>query len=257
MSHRRIVALGDSTAQGIGDPGCDGGPRGWTDRVAELATTLDPATRYANLAVRGKLIAQIRAEQLQPALALHPDLVLFAGGFNDLLRPRYRPQEARRELRSMLNALRETGTTVVTVTFPDLSEFAWAARVIRPRLARFNHAIRQIGSDTGTIVVDLAGDMRFANPALWDSDRMHASPTGHAMIAAAVARSLGLDVRGSDASVTNSHPGPSSMVVSELVWATRHMLPWIYRRVRGRSSGDGLQPKRPSLSMITPHGETT
>ncbi len=45
-------------------------------------------TGYANLAIRGKLLGPIIDEQLDPALELHPDLVTFAGGGNDMLRPR-------------------------------------------------------------------------------------------------------------------------------------------------------------------------
>jgi len=74
---RRFVAIGDSFTEGIGDPdaAAPGGHRGWADRVADvLAKDVDDFA-YANLAVRGKLIAQITAEQIEPAVALKPDLV--------------------------------------------------------------------------------------------------------------------------------------------------------------------------------------
>jgi lysophospholipase L1-like esterase len=40
---------------------------------------------YANLAIRGRSTRQIRDEQLEPALALRPDLVTLFSGTNDLL----------------------------------------------------------------------------------------------------------------------------------------------------------------------------
>jgi hypothetical protein len=46
-----------------------------------------PGLRYANLAVRGKLLRQIVAEQVPAAVAMSPSLVSIAGGGNDILRP--------------------------------------------------------------------------------------------------------------------------------------------------------------------------
>ncbi|MFD8086635.1 SGNH/GDSL hydrolase family protein, partial [Kitasatospora sp. NPDC059722] len=71
----------------------DGHYRGWADRVAAaLADELAEAPgadafRYANLAVRGKLIGQIHDEQLAVAAGMGADLVTLAGGLNDVLRP--------------------------------------------------------------------------------------------------------------------------------------------------------------------------
>ena len=69
---RRYVAIGDSFTEGIGDPepSAPGGHRGWADRVAEVLSSQVDDFAYANLAVRGRLIRQIVAEQVEPALAL-------------------------------------------------------------------------------------------------------------------------------------------------------------------------------------------
>ncbi len=45
------------------------------DRVAEQLAVNNPDFRYANLAIRGRLLGPIIDEQLEPALALKPDLV--------------------------------------------------------------------------------------------------------------------------------------------------------------------------------------
>lgn len=80
----RYVALGESQAEGL----CDGDDpyRGWADRLASQLATVNPELRYANLAIRGRLAGQVRAEQLAPALALKPDLATVVAGMNDLLR---------------------------------------------------------------------------------------------------------------------------------------------------------------------------
>ena len=65
---------------------------GWADRLAEMLAARDPGFRYANLAVRGKLLGQIVADQVPAAIRCSrtrrgPRLVSIAGGGNDLLRP--------------------------------------------------------------------------------------------------------------------------------------------------------------------------
>jgi hypothetical protein len=36
----------------------------------------------------------------------------------------------------------------------------------------------------------------------------------------------------------------------DLRWARVHAAPWVARRVRGTSSGDGIAPKRPELRPV-------
>ena len=60
---RTYVAIGDSFTEGLNDPypGEDDRFRGWADRLAEHLAVHSPGLRYANLAVRGKLVRQIVA----------------------------------------------------------------------------------------------------------------------------------------------------------------------------------------------------
>ena len=71
--------------EGIGDPEpkSPGGFRGWADRVAEVLSARTDDFAYANLAVRGKLMQQIFDDQLEPALALGPDLITISAGGNN------------------------------------------------------------------------------------------------------------------------------------------------------------------------------
>ena len=92
MAWRSFVAMGDSFTEGLDDPYPDGTYRGWADLVAaRLAVESGPDFGYANLAIRGKLLDQVIDEQLEPTLAMQPDLVSFAAGGNDVLRPRVDP----------------------------------------------------------------------------------------------------------------------------------------------------------------------
>ncbi|MFI2708208.1 SGNH/GDSL hydrolase family protein, partial [Nocardioides sp. CER28] len=89
-SFTRYVAIGDSFTEGVGDPDPDrpNGVRGWADRVAEALAATQPDFGYANLAIRGRKLPQIIAEQVPPTLELRPDLVTLSGGGNDVLRPK-------------------------------------------------------------------------------------------------------------------------------------------------------------------------
>jgi lysophospholipase L1-like esterase len=249
----RYVALGDSTTEGLDDPRPDGGYRGWADRLAEQLTAFNRELRYANLAVRGRRIAQVREEQLGPALALAPDLATVVAGLNDLLHRRYDPDGTAGHLEAMLRELRGGGATVMTFTLPDLSSVVPLARIVRARLAAYNDAIRGAGESSGAIVVDIAAEPVSIDPRLWSPDRLHAGPLGHERIAAALAHALGLD--GADRSWAAPLPSavrrpPHALVTAEVIWAQRYFTPWLVRRIRGRSSGDGRVAKRPELTPL-------
>src|SRR3954453_23847266 len=116
---RRYVALGDSLTEGIGDFADDGRPRGWADRFAHGLATRRGEVEYANLAVRGLTTSQVLATQLEPAVALAPDLVSVIVGMNDLLRPRFDVDDLRRDLGTIYGELAATGAVVLTATLPE------------------------------------------------------------------------------------------------------------------------------------------
>ena len=85
----RYVALGDSFTEGVGDDdqARPNGVRGWADRVAEQLGAADPGFGYANLAIRGRKLRQIMAEQVDAAVALKPTLVsIYAGATSSVPR---------------------------------------------------------------------------------------------------------------------------------------------------------------------------
>jgi lysophospholipase L1-like esterase len=251
----RYVALGDSTTEGLDDPYPAGGYRGWADRLAELLAAQDPGLRYANLGVRGRLVSQVRDEQLEPALAMRPDLATVVAGLNDLLRRRYDVDVAAGHLEAMIVALRAQGATVATFTLPDLSPAMPVARLVRGRVLAYNARVLEIAARTGAVAVDLAREPIASDPRLWSSDRLHANAAGHERIADAMAEALGLAAPARGWAVPLP-PGTKrrtpALVLAELAWARRHLLPWFVRRARGRSSGDGHAPKAPELGPLRP-----
>lgn len=251
-AYLRYVALGDSQTEGVGDGDGTGGLRGWADRLAEHLAAADPALRYANLAVRGKLAWQVRAQQLAPALDLRPDLATVVAGVNDLMRRHFDAQAVAGELEAMFAALTAGGAHVVTLTFPDVGRIAPLTRPLRPRVRALNAAVRAAAARHGVTVVDTEHEPVATDPRLWSPDRLHASPVGHARIAAAVAQALRLP--GAGPAWTTPFPTPAARLTpaTEARWAAAFLAPWLARHARGRSSGADRTAKRPQLLPVTP-----
>lgn len=253
MTFHRFVAIGDSTVEGLDDPDGRGGYRGWANRLAERIATQQGSLLYANLGIRGKTTRQVRDEQLAPALAMRPDLAAVIGGTNDVLRRRFEGEAFRADLEAMQSALVNIGATVITFTLPDLRPVMPFARLLGDRVILLNEQIRLACGNSGAILCDLAAYAVGADPRLWSDDRLHANSDGHARIAEALAFHLG--VPGSDPQWSEPLPAlpPRSSldaVRAELAWTKRHLLPWVWRHLRGRSSGDGVRPKRPELMPV-------
>ena len=259
MAFTRYVAIGDSTTEGLEDPYPDGrGYRGWADRLAQRLAAENPGLLYANLAVRGKLARQVREEQLEAALALEPDFSTVVAGLNDTLRRNCDIDVVAGHLDAMIGALRSTGATVATMCFPDPVPINALARVARPRVFAYNERMREIAARHGALVVDFERDGAPPDRRLWDPDRLHANPEGHARIAEAFADVLALPGSGR----TWAEPLPPAsplprrrMLAADLIWTRRHLAPWLLRRARGVSSGDGLPAKRPRLEQFRPESE--
>lgn len=249
----RFVALGDSQTEGIGDPDGRGGYRGWADRLADHLATADPQVRYANLAIRGRLAAQIRAEQLAPAVALRPDLATVMAGMNDLVRPVFDMAGTLADIEAMLTALTATGARVVTFTFPDIGGVTPIARPLSARIRTMNAEMRTLAARHGVTLVDFEPVAATTHRLVWAEDRLHLSPLGHHLVARAIADTL--EIPGADSSWRQPLPpenrGFDAILAAELRWAAYHFAPWIARRVRGRSRGEQITAKRPTLRPVS------
>jgi lysophospholipase L1-like esterase len=262
MTHEvgSYLALGDSFTEGMHDELDPAGHhRGWADRVAEALAAERPDLRYGNLAIRGRLLDQVVAEQVPVALALRPDLVSFHAGANDLLRPG--PDVAGLVYRYDLavKRLRATGAEVLLFT---VIERAGGSGPLADALARrfqvFNASVRATARRRGARLADIGSEPALHDRRLWHEDRLHLAPAGHARVAAAVLEVLGVvDPRSGAAPGWWREPlpvpprlGRRQTLAGDLRWARRHLAPWVGRRLRGASSGDGRVAKRPDLTPL-------
>ena len=247
----RLVALGDSTVEGLEDARPDGSYRGWADHLAGHLAREHSGLTYANLAVRGRLAGGVRHEQLPHALAMQPDVAVVVAGVNDLLRPALDPEALRSDLHHMHESLAAIGARVVTFTMPDLARVAPLAVVLRGRLRLLNAIAHESADSYGTTVVDLAGHDVASHPALWHTDRLHGNAEGHRRIGLALAEALGCDVEDWRAPLPEHPSRPLPRVLyDEAAWVAGHLLPWAWRHLRGHSAGEERTCKRPELLPV-------
>lgn len=250
----RYVALGDSFTEGIGDPESKspGGNRGWADRVAEVLSDGTEDFAYANLAIRGRLLRQICEEQVDVALALRPDLITISAGGNDLLRPNSDPDRLATMLEAGVVRLRSDDATVVIFTGPDIGMTPVLNRS-RGKVAIYNENVRAIALRHDLVVADMWALRELKDTRMWAPDRLHFSPIGHITIARMV-----LDALNVSNDLEPHRPEPLTRVpwrqarVEDMGWAREYLVPWVLRRIRHQSSGDGIAPKRPDAGPYHP-----
>ena len=250
----RYVAVGDSFTEGIGDPdpGVPGGFRGWADRVAEVLGSQSPDFAYANLAIRGRLLREITDEQAERALELRPDLITVSAGGNDIIRPGTDPDEVAERFDRLVATLSSQGATVVVFTGPDIGATPVLGR-LRGKVAIYNENIHAIALRHDAVVADMWALRQLADNRMWAPDRLHFSPLGHHTIARMVLASLAVD---NDLEEHTLPPADARQWRDarrdDIGWAREYFVPWVLRRVRHQSSGDGRGPKRPdALGVIS------
>lgn len=248
----RFAALGDSITEGWCDPVLGAGEPwfGWADRLAlEIdgqQRSRDPRARrleFANLAMRGRRVRHVVEEQIPAAIEMRADLVTVLIGGNDLSSVRPDPDALTAALEPGIAQLARSGATVLLATAYDPG-FSRYLKMLRGRAAIFSANIRSIADSHGCRVLDLWAIPGLGDRGMWSEDRLHPSTSGHLALLSAAARTLGLD------EPVTAAESPDGGRLPTGVWFRRHALPWLVRRVRQVSSGDGLGPKRPEPTVV-------
>lgn len=252
--YRSYVALGDSLTEGLGDFdfelsrfGC-----GWADRLAELfarvAYEAGENFDYANLSLRGSSLYEILTAQLEDALKLKPDLVTIFAGSNDFMRPKSSHPQMRALLRGAIERLHAAGTNVLLVNTVNPVHL----KLFRPlsyKARDMSELINSVGAEYEVPVLDLFEMNEFSNLEFWCEDMVHFSGHGHIRIANRAARMLGLD-HGFDELDIDEMKRPDRGPLAVTMWIIQHVVPYLVRRIRRRSSGDGLEPKHDSYVTL-------
>ena len=260
-SWRSVTASPRGSTTPIPAAGSGAGPTG----SAGALSAQRPGFRYANLAVRGKRLGEVVAEQLPRAVEMAPDLVSLAAGGNDILSGANVDILAS-EFESAVAKLQAAGCRMLIFTGYDPRMFP-VIRLLRGRIAAYNMHLRGIADEYGCDLVDLWSMRVLKDPRAWSPDRLHLTTEGHRRVALRVCEVLGVPVTEDwraplpPAPLSAEPPPPAWLPANraqwlaarreDARWAREYAAPWVRRRFGGTSSGDGVPPKRPDLLPVS------
>ena len=226
--------------------------RGWADRVADVMATAHPDFTYANLAVRGKLVQQVIDEQITAALdqVTGPEtLISFHAGANDVIRPGYKADVVLTQYADAVRRIAASGATVLLFTVLERTgNTGRSAKMWEERFGAFNKNVRAVAQEVGAIVADANEERAFSDRRFLAFDRLHLNAMGHERVAQAVLEILELPFdAGWREPLPPAKPEPKVLrAIVTVIWFITFALPWMWRRARGKSSGDGRSCKYPT-----------
>ena len=235
--------------EGMCDEIIDGNYRGWADRVADTLSKGNPNFSYANLAIRGKLLHQVIDDQIPEAskFITGPEtLVSFHAGANDVLRPNYQAADAFAKYERGISDLAKTNATIIVFTVVDRVEGnGKTAQLWHERFSAFNVNVREVAHKFGAVIIESDDAKWLADLRFLAKDRLHLNADGHWRLSQAVLEKLGKDFDPAWKIPLAPAVEKSKLrkQIENLLWIIAFVIPWIWRRLRGRSSGDGRRAK--------------
>jgi acyl-CoA thioesterase I len=176
------VALGDSTAVGIGAR--SGG--GYPERLAAKLRGAFPTLKLVNLGVSGATTSDVIELQLPRALRTRPRLLTIGIGINDV--GLQRPDDAFAvNLEEIVVPLRKLAAPIAIANIPDLALSPAVARMVprslyERRIELFNEHVTATAARHKLSLVDLYGWSRHAlpgHPEFFSPDGFHPSSLGY------------------------------------------------------------------------------
>lgn len=249
--YNRFIVCGDSYSEGMTDEVVDGSYRGWADRVADEMAKHSENFTYANLAIRGKLVNQVVEDQVPEAIKFitgKDTLISFHAGANDALRPGYDAAKTIAQYQNAVRELSKTGATILLFTvLEDTGNKGRGSEVWKKRFSEFNKAIREVAAEVGAIITD-ANDLDFFKDNRFLAfDRLHLNAEGHWRVSQGVLEVLNYPNDPAwKVPLPPAKPTPWLKArITGVLWFFVFALPWIIRRLQGKSSGDGRSAKYP------------
>jgi lysophospholipase L1-like esterase len=248
----RYIALGDSMTEGMSDEIINGQYRGWADRIADVLATMSPNFTYLNLAIRGKLLAQVIDDQIPIAKKFiegNETLVSFHAGANDVLRPNYKSDLIFELYEKGVREIAATGATLMLFTVIEKATGKGkTAELWESRFKDFNQNARKVAIEHNAILIEWNEALFLSDRRFLAADRLHLNPEGHHRVSQGVLEKLGAPYDPGWRIPLQDAP-PESFFIrfsTDLRWLMTFALPWVWRRIRGRSSGDGRFAKHES-----------
>jgi lysophospholipase L1-like esterase len=194
---KRFLVVGDSIAEGLGDPSEGYRPLAWAQRVSRALERQNPGDFASlNLGLRDLVIAEVKTQQLGPAAEFKPDLALVIAGGNDILRPVFdNGDQVQADYDEIITTLKDTGADVLTCTMFDITQ----SSIVPPdykaqlgeRLGDLAGRLTAVAGKHGTMHVDFHTHEAAGDAGIYSKDVRHCNHRGHAIAASGAIRKLG------------------------------------------------------------------
>jgi len=167
------VAIGDSTAQGLGATGPRGGYVG--QALTQLRRTTGQHWQVVNLSVSGSLIRDVLADQVPRLADYQPDLVTCGTGANDILFSA--PAKLFADLRALLAAVPDN---TVLLDLPLPAGFWWiVGHISVPYITRMNRVIHEVADERNLPVAQVSTHFTAPWAGKFACDNFHPSQDGY------------------------------------------------------------------------------
>jgi lysophospholipase L1-like esterase len=177
-----------------------------------------------------------------------PTLISLNGGGNDMMR---RGADVMRLVRLIEGAIERcdaAGVRLMVLSGADPSDHLPLGRVLRRRAEQLTAAVQELTARHGVLLVDCFNDTELRRAGYWSADRLHLNAAGHRRVAGLVLAALG--VADAEHRLDENAAAARGLLVHARYYR-QHVLPWVVRRVRGRSSGDGRAAKYPAWTSLS------
>lgn len=225
----KFVVMGDSAAAGVGDAAFDGIYKGWGHYLFQSIPRLK---EYHNLSRPGARVAEMSSIQLEIALDIKPDLVIFICGGNDVLRNNFNPLEMHSQIIKTIKKLEEIECDVFAMNLHQPSRIIPLPKILKKVLDRRVKALNLIYEDLeknhGLKLLNIQNIEEVYDKQIWHVDRMHPNRIGHQKLATyfgKLLRTSGYRVQ----PIFIDSPSRSSKL-SNWKWMIRKGTPWFVKR---------------------------
>ena len=167
------VALGDSTAQGLGASSPKAGYIG--QALKQLRRATGQHWQVVNLSVSGALIRDVLADQVPRLAGLTPDLVTCGAGANDILYSA--PARLFADLRALLAAVPDN-TVVLDLPLPA-GNWWIVGHMSVPYITRINRVIHEVADDRALPIAEVSASFTGPWPGKFSCDNFHPSQDGY------------------------------------------------------------------------------
>jgi hypothetical protein len=154
--------------------------------------------------------------------------------------------------REAVQRIRDEGIHVLMLSGANPTEHLPLGRVFDARGVRLTAALEDLAELDGVTFVDNFNDRGLRDIRYWSPDKLHLNSLGHARVASNVLTAIGVPVppEWGVEEVAAAPAGARSR--NTAAYYREFVLPWIGRRLTGRSSGDGRVAKRATLLPVEP-----